>query len=67
MALNLFGVTVHDAHMTQIEVAVLNQSRDPIAALRFARFVAAPDRGLRHFREAGFRVEGDADGEGAKP
>jgi molybdenum ABC transporter molybdate-binding protein len=41
----------------RVEVAVLNQSRDPIAALRFARFIAATDRGLARFRGAGFVVE----------
>lgn len=40
----------------RIEMVVLKQSRDPAAALAFARFVTAPDRGLRRFREAGFRV-----------
>jgi molybdenum ABC transporter molybdate-binding protein len=47
----------------RVEVAVLNQSRDAPAALRFARYVAAPDRGLRHFRDFGFRVEEPAPGE----
>lgn len=41
----------------RIEVAVLKQSRDATAALRFAHYVAATDRGLAHFRAAGFAVE----------
>jgi molybdenum ABC transporter molybdate-binding protein len=45
----LAGVTA------RVEVAVLSQSADPAAALRFARYATA-DRGLRHFRVAGFAV-----------
>ena len=41
----------------RIEVAVLKQSRDPDVARRFARYIAAPDRGLVHFREFQFLVE----------
>jgi molybdate transport system substrate-binding protein len=40
----------------RVEVAVLLQSRDPIAALRFARYITAADRGLAHFRAHGFPV-----------
>ena len=41
----------------RVEVAVLTQSRDPDAARAFAQYVADPNRGLAHFRAAGFRVE----------
>jgi molybdate transport system substrate-binding protein len=41
----------------RVEAAVLKQSRDATAARRFACFVAASDRGLTHFRAAGFVVE----------
>lgn len=41
----------------RVEAAVLKQSRDMSAARRFACFVAASDRGLIHFRAAGFAVE----------
>ena len=40
----------------RVEAAVLKQSRDSAAARRFACFVAASDRGLTHFRAAGFTV-----------
>ena len=40
----------------RIEFAVLAQSRDPAAALKFARYATAADHGLRHFRNFGFRV-----------
>ena len=40
----------------RVEVAVLKQSRDPVAASHFARYLAAPDHGLSRFREHGFRV-----------
>ena len=45
------------AHMA---VAVLRQSRTPTAALRFARYLAARDKGMKHFTAHQFTViEGD--------
>ncbi len=46
----------------RVEVALLTQSRDPAAALKFARYVTDPDRGLVRFRDFGFRVEVRAGG-----
>lgn len=46
----------------RVEVAVLTQSRDPAAALRFARYATSADHGLVHFRAFGFRVEEEAGG-----
>jgi molybdenum ABC transporter molybdate-binding protein len=49
-----FGVT------STVPVAVLKSSASPTAALRFARFLAARDKGLPEFSKAGFEaVEGD--------
>jgi molybdate transport system substrate-binding protein len=45
-----------DGVIGRVEIAVLQQSRDPAAALRFARYVADPAGGLPHFRDHGFRV-----------
>lgn len=43
-----------------VSVCVLTSSQRPTAALKFARFITARDRGLPHFEESGFRpVEGD--------
>jgi molybdate transport system substrate-binding protein len=43
-----------------VSVAVLNSTRQPTAALRFARYLTARDRGLPIFEEEGFQpVEGD--------
>lgn len=43
-----------------ISIAVLNSSSNPTAALRFARFVTARDRGLKSFKKYGTRpVDGD--------
>lgn len=43
-----------------IPIAVLKQSKQPTAALRFARYLASRDKGLGHFKQAGFEpVEGD--------
>jgi molybdenum ABC transporter molybdate-binding protein len=44
----------------RVEVAVLKQSRDPTAAKRFARYIAASDRGLEHYRATGFVVDENA-------
>lgn len=41
----------------RVEAAVLKQSRDAGTARKFAAYVAASDRGLSHFRAAGFAVE----------
>ena len=41
-------------------VAVLKTCKEPTAALRFARYLAARDKGLEEFKRAGFQpVEGD--------
>lgn len=49
-----------DTDPNLICVTVLNASEKPTAALRFARFMAAHDRGLKVFKELGMRpVEGD--------
>ena len=49
-----------DAGSASIGIAVLNSSKHPTAALRFARFVAARDAGLKEFKETGFQVvDGD--------
>lgn len=45
----------------RISVAVLRCSRQPTAALRFARYLGAEDRGLREFARQHYRpVEGDS-------
>ena len=46
----------------RVELAVLTQSRDPAAALRFAHYATSADHGLVHFRNFGFRVEDEAGG-----
>jgi molybdate transport system substrate-binding protein len=44
--------------VARVEVAVLKSSARPAGALRFARYLAAPDKGLPHFRAGGFAVSG---------
>ena len=46
-----------DAITGRIEAAVLNQSPDPAAAQKFARYLSSPQHGLPHFRAYQFRVE----------
>lgn len=41
----------------RVEIAVLNQSRDVVAARALAKYIVAPDKGLRQFRAFGFRIE----------
>ncbi len=50
-----------DGVTAQVSVAVLDCSTQPAAALRFARYLAASDRGLAEFARQGFAtVDGDA-------
>ena len=45
---------------SQIAVGVLDSSEQPTQALHFVRYLSARDRGLKHYKELGFRpVEGD--------
>lgn len=46
----------------RVEIAPLAQSRDPEAARGFAKYVTDPERGLKHFRAAGFQVTEPAGG-----
>ncbi len=43
---------------SQVSLGVLKSSRNPTAALHFARFLTARDRGLKHYAEHGFQVTG---------
>lgn len=46
-----------DARSARVDVTVLKSTQDPTAALRFARYLAARDRGLTYFQKAGYVVE----------
>lgn len=49
------------SHEETVTIAVLNSSKDPSAALRFARYLSARDRGLKHFGAMGYTpTDGDA-------
>ena len=49
-----------DAGLVDITLGVLRSTSNPTAALRFARYVAARDKGLRVFADKGFEtVDGD--------
>ena len=49
-----------DGGSALVSVGVMTSSKQPTTALRFARFLAARDRGLKHFRDSGFQpVDGD--------
>jgi molybdenum ABC transporter molybdate-binding protein len=47
-----------DASVQRITLGVLRSSTQPAAALRFARFFSARDRGLKHFERLGYEVAG---------
>jgi molybdate transport system substrate-binding protein len=52
----------------RIEIALLANSKQPLEALKFARYLTASDRGLPRFRECGFaRVETGGKWESSKP
>ncbi len=41
---------------SRVEIAVSQSSKQPTAALHFARFISARDRGLKQYAEQGFQV-----------
>lgn len=43
---------------SQVSVGVISASKQPSAALHFARYLSAQDRGLKHYAKHGFRTEG---------
>ena len=46
-----------EAAVSKVAIGVIASSSQPDAALHFARYVAANDRGLKHYREQGFQVQ----------
>ena len=47
--------------VSKVALGVISTSKQPQAALHFARYAASKDRGLKHYQEQGFQVEsGDA-------
>lgn len=49
-----------DEHPARVEIGVLDSTLNAAAALRFARFLASPEHGLKHFRDHHFEVvDGD--------
>lgn len=46
------------AGTSQISVGVISSTAKPATALHFARYLAARDRGLEHYRRFGFQVSG---------
>ena len=42
---------------TLVTIGIVTRTERPAEALRFARYLGAPDRGLRHFAEMGFHPE----------
>jgi molybdenum ABC transporter molybdate-binding protein len=58
--LELVTVPLFDAGTETITIGVLKHSRQPAAALRFARYLGARDKGLRQFAQFHYEpVEGD--------
>ena len=50
-----------ESAVSKVAIGVIATSSQPASALHFARYVAANDRGLKHYREHGFQVtNGDA-------
>ncbi len=42
--------------VSQVSLAVISGSKQPQAAIHFARYIAARDRGLKHYSEHGFLI-----------
>jgi molybdate transport system substrate-binding protein len=58
--LEMVAAPVFDEVAHEVTIAVLRSCRHPSAALHFARFLAARDKGLEKFAEAGYEpAEGD--------
>ena len=58
--LKVIRVPELDAGESNVSITVLESCRSPQAALHFARYVGARDKGLEHFSASGFQVaEGD--------
>src|SRR5262249_31142532 len=51
----------------QVQIAVTKISAQPTQALRFARYVAAKDRGLEHLKKLGFETTTRADAWASTP
>jgi molybdate transport system substrate-binding protein len=60
--LQIVHVPEFDRSKNEIAVGVLTSAKDPSLALRFARYLTAPDKGLLVFRKYGYTV---ADGQPA--
>jgi molybdate transport system substrate-binding protein len=59
--LEMVRVPLFEQAQEQIMIGVLRYARDPTAALRFARYLGAPEKGLRAFEQFGYEVvDGDA-------
>ncbi|MCB9882303.1 MAG: molybdate ABC transporter substrate-binding protein [Planctomycetes bacterium] len=59
-ALQAIAIPVEPADVRAVTLSVLTSSEDPRAALQFARYLTARDRGARRFEERGFQaVQGD--------
>ncbi|HOW65897.1 MAG TPA: extracellular solute-binding protein [Candidatus Paceibacterota bacterium] len=59
--LDIVSVPLFDPAAETISIGVLKSSRQPDAALRFARYLGAPDKGQIQFRKFHYEpVEGDA-------
>ena len=55
---NLESIEVPELNgiVSQVSLALISGSKQPQAALHFARYVAARDRGLKHYADHGFRI-----------
>ena len=58
--IDLVAVDAFDAKTLNVTISVLTSCEQPAAALRFARFLQARDRGMLHFEKHGYQtVDGD--------
>jgi molybdate transport system substrate-binding protein len=58
--LEMVRLAILDAAPQQVMVGVLKSTQNPAAALRFARYLAAPEKGYLEFKRGGYEsVDGD--------
>ena len=56
-ALQAVAISPLESVTSQVSIAVIASSKQPQAALHFARYASARDRGLKRYAEQGFQVE----------
>jgi molybdate transport system substrate-binding protein len=66
-SLEMVRVPLLERSKNEIAIGVLSMSKDPEGALRFARYLTAPDKGLAVFRKYGYTAADESRATSTKP